>query len=259
MIPRNIIISLDRTVTTYSDGTVSTSYSVSRSGKGINSVVIMYCLSSQGVNPPVDGWQFNIPYVSAGLYLWTRTVTTYTDDTTTTSYSVSRNGLPGGKGDPGNDGKSIHSITEYYLASSESSGVTIETPGWTTSMQQVSSSKRYLWNYEKITYTDNSTSIVSPHITGVYGDTGSDGKGIQSITEYYLASSASSGVTIETPGWTTSMQQVSSSKRYLWNYEKITYTDNYIHSTTISPACMEIKEIKERKEILILEKGDTEI
>ena len=88
-----------RTVTTYTNGTTSTSYSVSRSGKGISQVVVMYAVSSQGSTPPSDGWQFNIPQVEEGQYLWTRTVTTYTDGTSSTSHSVSHFGEKGDKGE----------------------------------------------------------------------------------------------------------------------------------------------------------------
>lgn len=93
-----------RTVTTYTNGTTSTSYSVSRSGKGISQVVVMYAVSSQGSTPPSDGWQYNIPQVADGQYLWTRTVTTYTDGTSSTSYSVSHFGENGDKGDKGDQG-----------------------------------------------------------------------------------------------------------------------------------------------------------
>jgi hypothetical protein len=89
-----------------------------------------------------------------------------------------------------------------------------------------------LWNYEKVTKTDGTESYTDPHIIGVYGDTGSPGSpgstgvGISSITEYYLATSASSGVTRSTSGWTTTVQSTTSTNKYLWNYEKIVYTNN---------------------------------
>ena len=66
-------------------------------------------------------------------------------------------------------------MAEYYLATSASSGVTRSTSGWTTSVQSVTATKKYLWNYEKITYTDNSTSYTDPVIIGVYGDKGDPG------------------------------------------------------------------------------------
>ena len=128
----------------------------------------------------------------------------------------------------GADGRGISSITENYLATPLSSGVTTSTPGWTTSVQTLTNTNKYLWNYETIAYTDGSSTNTTPAIIGVYGDKGADGtngRGITSVTNYYLATSASSGVTRSTSGWTTGYQQVTSVNKYLWNYEDILYTD----------------------------------
>ena len=133
----------------------------------------------------------------------------------------------------GATGVGIKSVTEYYLATASSSGVTTSTSGWTTAVQTITTDKKYLWNYEVITYTNNITSTTTPIIIGVFGNTGNTGKGIKSVTEYYLATSSSSGVTTATSGWTTTIQALTASKKYLWNYEVITYTDNT--TTTITP------------------------
>lgn len=141
-------------------------------------------------------------------------------------------------GEDGNDGKGISSITNYYLASSSSSGVTTSTSGWTTGIQNTTTTNKYLWNYELIRYTDNSTTTTTPVIigthgaTGATGATGSAGKGISSITEYYLATSSASGVTTSTSGWTTTVQSTTTTNKYLWNYEIITYTDNTRYTGT---------------------------
>lgn len=127
-------------------------------------------------------------------------------------------------------GVGIQSIQEYYLVYSSSSGVTVSTPGWSTSVPTMTSTNKYLWNYEKITYTDGKTYTTQPVLIGSLGD---EGKGVYYVTEYYLASSSSSGVTTSTSGWTTSIQTIDSTKRYLWNYEQITYTDG--SSTYTSP------------------------
>ena len=49
------------------------------------------------------------------------------------------------------------------------------------------------------------------------------GKNIQGLTEYYLATSASSGVTVSTPGWTKMVPQTTETNKYLWNYIEFTY------------------------------------
>jgi hypothetical protein len=105
--------------------------------------------------------------------MWSKTVTTYSNSTTTESAAVCITGAKGSAGNDGAPGKGISSVTEYYLASSASSGVTTGTAGWTTAIQSITTTNKYLWNYEKITYTDSSTSNTTPVIIGVYGDTGS--------------------------------------------------------------------------------------
>lgn len=92
--------------------------------------------------------------------------------------SKSRQGVPGSNGEngyPGNNGKGIESIVEYYLASQSASGVTVATSGWSTSVQSITNTKRYLWSYQETTYTDNSFSRTTPVVIGVYGDTGQTG------------------------------------------------------------------------------------
>lgn len=144
-------------------------------------------------------------------------------------------GDKGDKGDTGTAGKGIKSITNYYLASASSSGVTVSTSGWTTTIQTISTSKRYLWNYEVVTYTDNSTTTTTPVIIGVYGNTGATGstgaagRGITSITEYYAVSSSN---TTAPTSWSTTVPTTTTTNKYLWNYEKITYTDSTTEETT---------------------------
>lgn len=220
-----------RKTTTYTNGSQTTEYSVSRNGddgkdgedgkdgRGVRSTSVTYQSSSSGTTIPTGVWSSSIPSVSAGKYLWTRTVIEYTDDTSSTLYSVSK------MGGNGTDGKGIKSITEYYLASASSSGVTTSTSGWTTKIQTITTSKRYLWNYEVIHYTDDTSTTTSPCIIGVYGDKGATGNGIQSITNYYLATASGSDVTTDTSGWTTTVQTISAAKKYLWNYEVVTYTN----------------------------------
>jgi hypothetical protein len=220
-----------RKTTTYTNGSQTTEYSVSRNGddgkdgedgkdgRGVRSTSVTYQSSSSGTTIPTGVWSSSIPSVSAGKYLWTRTVIEYTDDTSSTLYSVSK------MGGNGTDGKGIKSITEYYLASASSSGVTTSTSGWTTKIQTITTSKKYLWNYEVIHYTDDTSTTTSPCIIGVYGDKGATGNGIQSITNYYLATASGSDVTTDTSGWTTTVQTISAAKKYLWNYEVVTYTN----------------------------------
>ena len=129
-------------------------------------------------------------------------------------------------------GNGISSITEYYLVTSASSGVTTSTSGWTTTPQSTTTTNKYLWNYRKITYTNGSSTNTTPAIISTHGATGAAGNGINSITQYYLASASASGVTVETEGWTTTPQSTTTTNKYLWNYAKIAYTNGSSENTT---------------------------
>lgn len=92
-----------KTTVTYSDGKSTTAYSVSRNGSNGSSVTITatdvtYQAGSSGTTAPTGTWSATVPSVSAGQYLWTKTVVTYSDGKSTTSYSVSRNGVNGSNG-----------------------------------------------------------------------------------------------------------------------------------------------------------------
>ena len=141
----------------------------------------------------------------------------------------------------------------------------------------MTATNKYLWNYEKFTFTDNTTATTTPKIIGIYGDKGTTGatgpqgpqgnagatgpqgpqgatgpkgpqgatgatgpqgatgNGIKSITNYYLATASGSGVSASTSGWTTTVQAITASKKYLWNYEVVTYTNG---STYQSAPCI---------------------
>lgn len=135
-------------------------------------------------------------------------------------------GKPGADGRPGKDGKGIESIIEYYLISASNSGITTSSYGWSTAIPTMTPERKYLWNYEEIRYNDETSEKKTPKIIGAYGNTGEEGVGIRNIVNYYLATSLGSGVTTSTYGWTTTKQDMTETKRYLWNYEVITYTND---------------------------------
>lgn len=205
-------------------------------GKGVKSTSVAYQISTSGTTVPTGTWSSSVPSASAGQYLWTRTIITYTDDTTSTIYSVGRMGTNGANG---TNGKSIGSVVNYYLATASSSGVTTATSGWTTAVQSVSAAKKYLWNYEVVKYTDGTVaSTTAPCIIGSYGDrgskgdkgdTGSTGNGIKSITEHYAVSTSNSTVPTS---WSSTVPTMTESNKYLWNYETITYTNGTTVDTT---------------------------
>ena len=79
------------------------------------------------------------------------------------------------KGDDGQDGVGIESITKYYLASEKSTGITISSSGWSTTKQDMTDVKKYLWSYEVYAYTNGNSTKTTPIIIGVHGQNGADG------------------------------------------------------------------------------------
>lgn len=75
-----------------------------KDGVGIQSTSITYAKGVSGTVPPTTGWVSQVPNVPAGQYLWTKTVWSYTDNTSETGYSVSKIGEQGAKGDAGPKG-----------------------------------------------------------------------------------------------------------------------------------------------------------
>lgn len=71
---------------------------VEETGAVITDKKVEYAVSLLGNTPPPSGWQTDIPTVAAGNYLWTRTTLTYSDNTSTQTYSVSRMGKNGADG-----------------------------------------------------------------------------------------------------------------------------------------------------------------
>ena len=83
--------------------------------------------------------------------------------------------IKGEDGTDGQDGVGISRITKYYLASERSAGITVNTYGWSTSMQEMTAEKKYLWSYDKIDYTNSTSVDTTPIIIGVRGESGENG------------------------------------------------------------------------------------
>ena len=153
-----------RQLTTYGDG--HTDYSApalmtgntgatGAAGKGVKVTEIAYQASTSGTTIPTGTWASSIPAVSAGSFLWTRTIITYTDNSKSTSYSI---GKMGNTGATGAAGKGVKSTAITYQASS--SGTSAPTGTWSSTIPATSASKPFLWTKTVITYTDNDTSTI---------------------------------------------------------------------------------------------------
>lgn len=108
-----------------------------------------------------------------GTYIGTCVDYNQSDPTSVGSYKWAK--IKGENGQDGQDGVGIKSITKYYLASEKSTGITTSSSGWTTTIQTMTESKKYLWSYETIAYTDGNSTKTTPIIIGVHGQNGADG------------------------------------------------------------------------------------
>lgn len=136
-------------------------------GKGITNTAITYQVSNSGSIIPTGTWGAELPSVGASQYLWTRTVMTFSDGTSSTGYSV---GGVGSNGDKGADGRGIKTTTVTYQ--SGTSGTVEPTGTWSATIPAVAANQ-YLWTRTVITYTDNTTT--TSYSVGRMGASGVDG------------------------------------------------------------------------------------
>lgn len=122
----------------------------------IKSQAVTYQASSSGTTIPSGTWSPGIPAVAKGQYLWTRTVITFSNDVTSTSYSVGYMGTNGQNGSNGSDGKGIKSTEVTYQI--WENGTSTPNGTWVTTVPDTTADKPYLWTRTVITYTDNSQS-----------------------------------------------------------------------------------------------------
>lgn len=131
------------------DGNSGTDGIPGKDGVGIRSTSITYAIGVSGTVPPTNGWNNQVPNVPAGQYLWTKTVWSYTDNTSETGYSVSKIGEQGVKGDQGIPGvKGADGKTQYtHIAYAD----TVSGGGFS----QTDTSKAFIGMYQDFNATDS--------------------------------------------------------------------------------------------------------
>ncbi|MCJ0552520.1 collagen-like protein, partial [Enterococcus cecorum] len=127
-----------------------------KDGVGLKTTAVVYGLSNSESTQPTS-WSTQVPTLTKGSYLWTRTTWAYTDNTTEIGYQktyIARDGNNGTDGLPGKDGVGISSTTITYATSI--SGTVQPTSGWSSQVPSVPSGQ-YLWTKIVWTYTDNTS------------------------------------------------------------------------------------------------------
>lgn len=202
-----------------------------KNGVGIVDTDVTYCISLSGTQAPTDGWSSQVPELTKGRYLWTKTFWRYSDGTHETGYSVTyiaRDGNNGNDGIAGKDGVGIKNTEISYARAT--SGTDVPAGGWQSSVPEVPYGE-YLWTRTKWTYTDNTSevgySVARMGTRGPKGDSGSDGlpgkngvglKGTEVV--YGLSDNDQSAPTT----WTQQVPSLVKGK-FLWTRTTWTYTD----------------------------------
>lgn len=196
-----------------------------KDGKGVQSVDVLYYLSSSSTSLSGGSWSTNSPTWVDGKYIWSKTKVVYTDGS---SIETNPACITGGKGSTGDNGRGVSSIVEeYYLSTSSNSLVG---GSWSTTPPTWENGK-YIWTRSVITYTDSASTTTDPIC--VTGGKGATGIGVKSVSEqYYLSTSYS---TTTGGSWSTTVPAWKDGK-YIWTRSVITYTDNSYTET--KPVCV---------------------
>ena len=128
-------------------------------GVGISSIVEQYYLSTSQTALSGGSWSTTVPTWQQGKYIWTRSVITYTDNTTTTTNGICVSGSKGDKGETGTNGINGTSPVLVTISGQQSmkyldkiSAPTPSTITLTANVMEgnvvVSSGITYIWQYK---------------------------------------------------------------------------------------------------------------
>ena len=204
-----------------------------RDGQGVTIVsqYTKYVASTDGVNRPTEDWSIDFPNTKDGVYIWSWTHVTYSDGTSTDSYSVSKKGI---------DGKGIKSsIVSYSQKETYVKPEDIAEEDWSATYPDKLNEGWWLYTRTVITYSEGISTTTSYQVSQV--GTGSHYAGVQ---EYYAASKSAvdipphyagyvagqpeptfpitypEGETITIGGsWSQQRPTLSTETPYLWNFE----------------------------------------
>lgn len=137
-------------------------------GKGIKGTPkSQYQVSESGTTAPTVTWSDVVPETKEGQFLWTKTVTEYTDGTSTTGYSVAYIGKNGTNGTNGTDGNGVIGTEVTYQASNN--GTTPPTGEWSTTPPSAKEGQ-YIWTRVVTKYSKSSP--VTAYSVGKIGENG---------------------------------------------------------------------------------------
>lgn len=172
-----------------------------------------------------------MPEVGAAFDEASFDVDTFAVPLATASVSIVSDGSNGKDGVDGKDGASGNGISEVVEEYGVSTDADVQPTYW-ADLESAQSwwdiRYKYLWNRETTYYSGDKEADVNTHIVAIYTKDGEQGRGIKSITNYYKSSNKQTGESRNEGTWYENPESavLSRESKYLWNYEKILYTDN---------------------------------
>lgn len=142
-----------------------------KDGVTIQSSEVRYQSSTSGTVAPTGTWLVDPPSVAPGRFLWTRTVTSYSDGTSTTAYSVSRQGTNGAAGA---DGTSVTIASTSIMYCKTTTPTQPSDDQFTLTSIGTLAAGQYLWIKTEVTYSDGVTT--KSYSVSYIGTDGTDGQ-----------------------------------------------------------------------------------
>lgn len=205
------------TRTLYSDG--SKIYTKSKQGKSgtngtsptVSSTAVSYQKSTSGTTVPTGTWSTTPLAPTTTEYVWTKTVITYSDGATATTYSV------GGKtGTNGTNGTSV-TISSIKYATSTTESQPADSSFTYTSVPTVAEGN---WLWTLTTYSDGS----KVYSKAKQGKAGTNGTSVSISSTSVTYQKSTSGTTAPTGTWQNSVQATTVGE-FLWTRTIVNYSN----------------------------------
>lgn len=274
-----------KTVILWSDGSTTVLYTDERNPKdgvaGMDIVAgtttIQYAVANNNTQQPTEWHDYAeiVSQITFGKWLWTKATTPYYKGSTSgdsagssTNYSVSYIGTNG------TNGRALTASSEHYnVSDSSTTQWNVPSSGtwaneWTTNPNvpdqqgntQWNKNHRYLWNYEKLTYTEsNGTTTIqrtTPRVVAIWTE---DGKGIDTVVNYYAINNdpnnAPPANQTGAQGWDDDPIAPNATYPYLWNYEVIYWTDGTDTAATAHASAHVIGHFGKDADVWTIEEG----
>lgn len=211
------------TRTLYSDG--SKIYTKSKQGKSgtngtsptVSSTAVSYQKSTSGTAVPTGTWSTTPIAPTTTEYVWTKTVITYSDGKTATTYSVG--GKTGTNGTNGTNGTSV-TISSIKYATSTTETQPADSAFTYTTVPTVAEGN---WLWTLTTYSDGSK-VYSKAKQGKAGTNGTNGTSVSISSTSVTYQVSTNGTTAPTGTWQNTVQATTVGQ-FLWTRTIVNYSN----------------------------------